>query len=123
VGVTEEENEGVGVGVGVAAEVALVGGCTGCWGVGNGDCQAEGDPGVDVGEPGGVLGAGKAGKSSFWDGRRGPGSAGKSSFCCGVLPVVLVMGFAVVVVLVVLLMPSPKPGRPVPAGAGCGPPP
>lgn len=64
-GVTEEENEGVGVGVGVAAEVALVGGCTGCWGVGNGDCQAEGDPGVGVGEPGGVLGAGRAGKSSF----------------------------------------------------------
>jgi len=117
-GVCADEDEGVGTGV------VLVGGCTGCWGVGSGDCQAEGDPGVGVGEPGGVLAAGRAGKSSFWDGLRGPGNAGNSSFCCGALPVVLVTGFWVVLVVVVevVLMPNPKPGRPVPA-PGAGPPP
>lgn len=128
---------GSGTGVGVAEPLAGCAGWTGCWGVGNGDCQADGEPGVGVGEPGGVFTGGRAGKSSFWDGLRGPGSAGKSSFCCCGLAVVLEVKlppekrismsgpgdlgrWVVVVVVVVVVDPRPKPGRPVP---GTGPPP
>lgn len=60
-------------------------------GAGGGEPQADGDVGVGAGDDPGEVGlAGKAGKSSLIEGRRGAGRAGKSSLA--------VVGFRVVVV-------------------------